>query len=96
MANTTFNKTDLVTRVSELDSIETAKAAKEIVELVIATIKDQVAEGNDVQIAGLGKFYGYEQAARSGEMNGVTYSTPAKMVPKFKAGTKFKSQVAGA
>jgi len=69
--------------------------ASDIVETIISTIKSEVAAGNDVQIAGLGKFYPHTQPASSGEINGVAYQSAEKQVPKFKAGDQFKAAVAG-
>lgn len=73
----------------------TKKAAKELVNDTIAAIQELVAAGEAVRFIGFGTFEKVAKKERksfnpaSKEL--VTY--PATVVPKFKAGTKFKAAV---
>lgn len=83
-------------RIWELNDIESKAASRRVVECIIDTIKSEVANGNEVQISGLGKFYPAKQAASEGVApDGTPWKSPAKTVPKFKASTDFKSVVKG-
>ena len=61
----TINKKALIDLVSERTNI-TKKDATEIVDAVFNTVKDELAAGKTVDIAGFGKFSVKESAARSG------------------------------
>ena len=61
----TINKKALIDLVSERTNI-TKKDATEIVDAVFNTVKDELASGKTVDIAGFGKFSVKESAARSG------------------------------
>lgn len=90
-----MNKVELVERIAEFDNFTSKKQAREFVEDLLAMVRKEVAEGNEVSLAGFGKFYPAKQSAREGVANGVAYSTPEKTVPKFKAAKGFKDEVAG-
>ena len=85
----TFSKQDLVKKVALSNDLAngTDAEASRIIELVIETITDELASGNDVNISGLCKFAISEQAAKTGKVPGTdkTYSSPAKKVVKIKA-----------
>jgi len=99
IGNRPSGRSDIAEVADVVASLSTDVAGKgdavEAVETVISTIVNEVAEGNTVQIAGLGKFYPHTQPAKSGEINGVAYSAAERQVPKFKAGVQFKVTVAG-
>ena len=78
----TFNKAALAERIYEFDNFSTKKQATEFVEDILRLIKDEVAEGNEVSLAGFGKFEQYKLAS------GV-------IKPKFSAFTDFKNAVNG-
>lgn len=65
------------------------RTAKEAVGTVFDFIVDAIAEGDEVNITGFGKFYPAEQSERIS----FGHATPAKTVPKFKAGKTFKEAV---
>lgn len=65
------------------------RTAKEAVGTVFDFVVDAVAEGDEVNITGFGKFYSAEQSERVS----FGHATPAKRVPKFKAGKTFKESV---
>ena len=56
-----------------------------------------MAQGNDVDIAGFGKFSGNMRAARTARnpRTGEAVAVPAMRVPKFKAGKALKDKVRG-
>jgi DNA-binding protein HU-beta len=88
-----MNKAELINRIAELDDIESKAAATRVIECLIGTVTGEVAEGNEVVISGLGKFYPHVQAAKSGTMNGKAWESQEKRVPKFKAASAFKQAV---
>jgi len=94
---TNFTKKELIERVSESNDIVdgTKAGAARVVELFIATVLEQVSKGNSVDISGLGKFYPHNQAEKTGKVPGTdkVYTSPAKVIPKFKAAKAFKDQV---
>ncbi|QDD68171.1 HU family DNA-binding protein [Caminibacter pacificus] len=68
---------------------EISRVLKEFKNIVIK----EVAEGNEVNILGFGKFYRIKMNPRELKLEGKTYKVPARFVPKFKAGEKFKKEV---
>lgn len=65
------------------------RTAKEVVGTILDFVIVAVAEGDEVNITGFGKFYPAEQSERVS----FGHATPAKRVPKFKAGKTFKESV---
>jgi len=88
-----MTKQEFIEKFSMLNDFESKAAAARAVEFAISIIIEQIAAGKEVTISGLGKFYPQPQAARSGitALTGKPYSTPAKVVPKFKAAKAFKT-----
>ena len=62
----------------------------------ITTIQKTVARGKKVTLVGFGTFEPRKRAARTGRnpQNGKPLKIPAKTVPAFSAGKKFKEMVA--
>lgn len=91
-----MNKAELIEQLALHNDIEggTKAAAGRVLEHITELITDELAGGREVNISGFGKFIPSVQAAREGTAMGVTYSTPQKRVPKFKAATKLKRSVA--
>ena len=83
----TMNKTALVARLMEFEMFTTKKQATEFLEDFIDIIKDTVIAGDDVSIAGFGKFSKFERTA-DGAGTGV-------YKPKFTAFSSFKEAVNG-
>ena len=82
LASTTgFSKTDVTT----------------VYEAIFDLIKSEVAKGNDFAVSGFGTFKKSERAARTGRnpQTGKELKIPAKTVPAFSAGKKFKTVVNG-
>lgn len=75
----------------------TKKAAEDAVNAFISTIEDALKQGDKVSLVGFGVFGTKERAARSGvnPRTGAKIKIPAKMVPYFKPGKKFKELING-
>lgn len=99
MAETTNNVTKLefIEELALSDDIESKAAAARILDRVTQLIRDNAVAGKTTHLGqNFGSFVVATQAARSGTVNGKTYSTPAKQVIKFKSSTPLKAEVAGA
>lgn len=91
-----MNKQELVNAISENSKDGLSKAAlTRVVNQVFDTITEQVASGEKVVLAGFGTFSKGERQERVGRNphTGEAIRIPAKVVPKFKAGAKFKDMV---
>jgi nucleoid DNA-binding protein len=90
-----MKKADLAQLVQ--DELQGTRAqAERIVQMMFDAMADAMAKGNDVDIAGFGKFTGKLQAAREARnpRTGEMVKVAAKRVPKFKAGKGLKDKVA--
>ena len=91
-----FTKIQLVEEISLYATIESKAEAGRILDHIKNIIKRELLAGNDVALGtDFGEFHTATQAARSGEVNGVPYSTPAKQVVKFSVSAPLKALVAG-
>lgn len=89
-----MNKLEIVKVVAE-DSGLTQKEVAGVLDTVIATIIDELKKGEEVNIAGFGKFVVKTRAART-SINPRTkqpINVPATKAPTFKAGKQFKEAV---
>lgn len=97
-----MNKVDVVAKVVEVlaekDVKVTKKAMAEYVDTVFDVIADSVAAGENVSIAGFGKFEVTERSAREGRnpATGEAIHIEASKSPKFRASSTFKAAVKGA
>ena len=91
-----MNKSELVSVVAAKAEI-TKKSADKAVSAMFEAIKDDVAGGSRVQIAGFGSFEARKRAARKGKnpQTGEEISIPAATVPAFRAGKAFKEATNG-
>ena len=89
-----MNKEELVQEVSKKTK-QSQKQVTEILSEVIATIERTVAKGKKVTLVGFGTFEPRKRAARVGRnpQTGRELRIPAKVVPAFSAGKKFKELV---
>ena len=89
-----MNKSQLVSAVSDKTDI-TKSDVEVVIASVINTIEDAVKSGDQVQLIGFGTFKPIKRAARTGKnpQTGKTMKIPAKIVPKFVPGSKFKNMV---
>ena len=90
-----MNKVELVNTLSAKTG-QTKRAAEEMLDAVLDTIKDTVADGDKVTLVGFGTFAMTERSARRGRnpRTGDAIDIPAKKVPRFVPGKDFKDAVA--
>ena len=89
-----MNKAELVKALEE--RLGSRKEAQEALEVVLDTIVREVAKGGRVAITGFGTFEKAARAARTGRnpRTGEVVKIKKTNVPRFKAGTSFKTYVA--
>jgi len=89
-----MNKKELVKAIAGDNSLA---VTEEIVDKVFNTIEDKLSSGEQVSVHKFGTFCTSLLSGRSGTIPGSdkTYTTQAKMVPKFKASKNLKESVAG-
>ena len=89
-----MNKTSLIDVMSEKMG-STKKAAGEAIDAFVDAIVEAVSAGEEVNIAGFGKFSVTEREEREGRnpATGETITIAASKAPKFKAGKNFKEAV---
>ena len=89
-----MNKEELVKEVSKKAKVS-QKATADILAATLETIQKTVSKGKKVTLVGFGTFESRKRAARTGRnpQTGKEISIPAKTVPVFSAGKKFKDAV---
>jgi len=90
-----MNKEELVKEIAKKTRLAQKQVA-EILGLTIETIEKTVSKGKKVTLVGFGTFEARKRAARTGRnpQTGQEIKIPAKTVPAFSAGKKFKEVVA--
>lgn len=89
-----------MTKQELIEAIKPVNASKAVVEQVIDALgkvaQEQLANGGEVSIPGIGKLTVAEKAARKGRnpATGEELDIPAKRVPKFVAAKALKDAVA--
>lgn len=91
-----MNKEELVKEVSKKAKVS-QKATADILSATLDTIQKTVSKGKKVTLVGFGTFEPRKRAARTGRnpQTGKEVKIPAKTVPAFSAGKKFKTIVNG-
>jgi len=91
-----MNKEELVSEIAKKASV-TQKEASEVLSAWISTIQSEVSKGKKVTLVGFGTFESRKRAARIGRnpQTGKELKIPARTVPAFSAGKKFKMTVNG-
>lgn len=91
-----MNKEELVQEISKKANV-TQKEVAEVLSSLVDTIQKTVAKGKKVTLVGFGTFEPRKRAARTGRnpQTGKELKIPAKTVPAFSAGKKFKTVVNG-
>lgn len=91
-----MNKEELVKEVSKKAKVS-QKATADILTATLETIQKTVSKGKKVTLVGFGTFEPRKRAARNGRnpQTGKEIKIPAKTVPVFSAGKKFKEVVNG-
>ena len=86
-------KADLVAKVAELGI--TKKQAIIVIDNILGSITDALADGDRVSLIGFGSFGVKERAAREGRnpRTGSKINIPKKNIPVFKAGKALKEAV---
>ena len=89
-----MNKEELVTAIAKETKL-TQKEVAEVLTATIETIENAVKKGDKVTLVGFGTFEARKRASRTGRnpQTGAELKTPAKTVPVFSAGKKFKEIV---
>ena len=89
-----MNKTEFINAVAEKEGIE-KKCAEKAVNAVFATIAQELAKGEKIQLVGFGTFEIRERAEKQGRnpRTGETMTVPASKVPAFKAGKPLNDAV---
>lgn len=91
-----MNREELVQEISKKSGV-TQKDAANILSALIETIEQTVSKGKRVTLVGFGTFEARKRAARMGRnpQNGKELKIPARTVPAFSAGKRFKVTVNG-
>ncbi len=89
-----MTKRELIEEVAKSANI-TNKQAERIIEKTALIIMSEVKHGQKVNITGFGTFYLGKRAARAGinPNTGEKIDIPKIMLPKFRAGSRFKNMV---
>lgn len=89
-----MNKEEMVKEISKRTRIPQKQVA-EVIALMIDSIEKSVAKGKRVTLVGFGTFEARKRASRTGRnpQTGAEIKIPAKTVPAFSAGKKFKEVV---
>ncbi len=89
-----MNKEELVQEVAKKAKV-TQKEASEVLSVFVDVIEKAVSKGKKVTLVGFGTFEARKRAARTGRnpQTGKEIKIPAKTVPSFTAGKKFKELV---
>jgi len=90
-----MNKEELVKEIAKKTRMPQKQVA-EVISLMIESIEKTVSKGKRVTLVGFGTFEARKRAARTGRnpQTGAEIKIPAKTVPAFSAGKKFKEIVA--
>ena len=91
-----MNKEELVQEIAKKANV-TQKDASSVLTAFIETVEKTVSKGKKVTLVGFGTFEPRKRAARNGRnpQTGKAIKIPAKTVPVFSAGKKFKTIVNG-
>jgi DNA-binding protein HU-beta len=89
-----MNKEELVKEIAKKAKVS-QKDAAEVLNATLDTIEKTVSKGKKITLVGFGTFEARKRAARTGRnpQTGAEIKIPAKVVPAFSAGKKFKELV---
>jgi DNA-binding protein HU-beta len=89
-----MNKTEFIAAIAEKNGM-TKKAAAEAVAAVTSTIVDVLKNGDEVALAGFGKFSVVDVAEREARnpQTGETMTVAAHKAPKFKFASNVKADI---
>ncbi len=91
-----MNKSDVITEVATRSGVAKAQAGK-AVDTLLDVVKESVAKGERVSLAGFGSFESRKRSARTARnpRTGEAVKVAATKAPAFKAGAAFKQVVSG-
>ena len=89
-----MNKEELVKEIAKKAKVS-QKDAAEVLTATLETIEKTISKGKKITLVGFGTFEARKRAARTGRnpQTGAEIKIPAKTVPAFSAGKKFKEAV---
>ena len=89
-----MNKKELVASVADMAEVSKSEVS-EILDALLETITEVLADGDTVDLYGFGKFSVTERAARKGRnpSTGETIQIAASKSPKFKPSKGFKETI---
>ena len=89
-----MKKSDMISALAEKTGVSKADAER-VFNATFDLIKSELADGNNVAIAGFGTFKVSKRSARTGRnpQTGETLNIPARNAVSFKAGTALKDSV---
>lgn len=89
-----MNKAELVVAVSESTGF-TRKDTEKFIKAFEDTIRNELSNGNKVQLVGFGTFEVSERKAREGRnpQTGAPMQIPASKIPRFRVGKSLKDAV---
>ena len=89
-----MNKSELVAKIAADADLKKGDAEK-FLDAFVATVKEVIAAGDKIQLAGFGTFEAKERGAREGvnPATGEKISIPACKVPSFKPGKGLKEEL---
>jgi len=90
-----LNKSDLILKILESETIVYKKDAIKIVNVFFDTISSAISNGERVELRGFGVFDVKERQARIARnpKNGEVVAVPAKKVPFFRMGKDMKDRI---
>ncbi len=91
-----MRKQDLVKSVAGQTNLPESQVSK-VVDATFSSIRDSLAQGEEVTITGFGSFRISERGAREGRnpQTGNRITIPARKSPSFRPGTQLKKAVGG-
>ena len=92
-----MTKTELIDKIHSKTENLTKRQTEQVVDTLLDSIKDALAEGDKVEIRGFGNFRVRKRDARKARnpRTGKVVEVPPKKVPFFKAGKELKEKVEG-
>ena len=92
----TSSRSDLVEKIADQCGLTQTKA-EEVTRAYEDAIKQALASGGEVRLAGFGSFKLSHRAARTGRnpQTGAALKIAAQTTPRFSAGKQFKDEVGG-
>jgi DNA-binding protein HU-beta len=89
-----MNKTELINKIADISGLTKADSERAL-DAIVSAITDALKGGEDVKLLGFGTFCTAERAATivRNPKTGVPISIPARITPKFKAGSQLKAAI---